>query len=77
MNSLWMEVPSPVGETLRLMLLLVVIEAEKAEAELVVRFNENRKQAMSSPENTMRFVFICMLNTFIITLMVLLYDGYE
>ena len=60
-----MEVPSPAGETLRLMLLLVVIDAEKAEAEFVVRFDESRKEAMSSPNNAMRFVFICMLNTFL------------
>ena len=65
MDSLWIEVPSPAGETLRVIESEVVMEAEKAEAELVVSFDENRKLAISSPENTMRFVFICMLNTFL------------
>ena len=77
MDSSSMDTPLPAEEVSRVILLFVVMLAEAAEAELVVRFDENRKQAINSPENTMRFVFIYMLNTFIITLMVLLYIDYE
>lgn len=60
-----MEVPSPAGETLRLIESEVVIEAEKAEAEFVVRFDECKIVAMSSPStarNEFVFLFIW-LNT--------------
>ena len=60
-----MEVPSPAGETSRVIESEVVMEAEKAEAELVVRFDKNRKQAISSPSdarNEFFFLFI-RLNT--------------
>lgn len=80
MDSSSMDTPLPAEEVFRVILLFVVMLAEAAETELVVRFDESRKQAMSSPENTMRFVFICMLNTFSIIvwpLMVLLYSDYE
>jgi hypothetical protein len=47
------------------MSVLVVMVAEAAEAESTPRLNESRKEAMSSPNNAMRFVFVYMLNTFL------------
>lgn len=80
MDSLWMEVPSPDGETSRVIESEVVMEAEKAEALLVLDWVMNRKQATSSPSVAKRFVFVCILNTFYFNewpLMVLLYSACE
>ena len=44
-----MEVPSPAGETSRVMESEVVIEAEKAETEFTSRFDESKNEATISP----------------------------